>query len=1314
MEIILSEFKKPLCSSVNFNFKRILFFSLVGLQLGLGVHAQTYTFSQEISGYTQLPPLPFFETANKVASSNGYVYTLDQSTSVIHKFDSTGILITKFGSIGSREGQFLLPNGIAVDNLDNLWVLDAGNFRVQKFDAFGTFIGAYTPTNTPLVSPQGIAVDNLGFVYIIDSGGQNGPFVLKLDGAGNEVLNWSFWNTESTFSSPVDIALDPSGNVYVADNGNVQIEKFDPLGNFIKQFDNVNSNAIGIDQAYNIYTSFNDTIYKYDSTGAFIRKWGGLGKGSGAFSGAQGIAIDVFGKVYVMDVDNYLCQKFDSLGNFVTQWGSNAGDGQMYGPSGIGIDALGYIYVSDTKNARVQKFNSDGSYNLQWTLDTPSGGGKRNGQAARNTNSDIPIGIAVSANGNIFVLDSTYSTISEYDSDGGSVSTWSSYTFVSPKAIALDLSNNVYVSESANFNSVSVYDNITQNSVRTIGQGTGTAPGFFSTPWGVAVDNIKNVYVADFGNHRIQKFDSLGNFIKTWGNIGIGDGNFLGPKSLAIDASANIYVVDAGNNRIQKFDSAGTFLEKWGTSGELDAPWGIAVNSSGAVYVSDFHNDRIQVYTKISNDPIIFVSANKQPIYPGQLNYLFGSSSLLSTNTAEFTIYNFGAPNSILQLGNSTYFMTVTGVNASEFVVTPPTNVSIAAGDSVKFTVSFVPGSLGNRIATLEIPTNDPQALNLRISLGGAGRLITQTIVGFGPLVKNFVGNPPIILPLVASSGLDIIYNSSNTSVASISGNSIIILSTGTSTITASQPGNTNFSAAPSISQTLTIESRPIVSFTSTLPSNITFGTVDIPLSAVSSDNSIIVFESSNSFIVSITGSNLAKVVGTGTVTISAYVKGTFGTPAYAPTFRVLTVDKASQTVSAATIPVLNLGASYLLSSTATSGLPVSVSVSGTNISVNGLTITPLAAGASTITFFQLGDNNYNPAIPVSVPVFVSDTANPTYIVGRALVTSGQTNSYALPLPDSIYRFIWSYSGGFSNKSSKRDSSRVLLSFEESGVLIVQIFRRNGGLVDVKSKDIEVSQAVSNSDFVENFKDLVCLPQASNCSSTYISSFSMSNFNNVSTGCSNNGYTDYTGLPNFATLKMGNSYSATVTGGSDSTSIQSKSAGIWIDYNNDGNFYTQDGEFVGFVISSNNSFSFKNIVIRNSNLYQGLRRLRVRIRNSVTPLSALESCQSANELGETEDYKVELLVQGKPEAVDIITPNGDGKNDLFLIKGIDTDQSNQLVVVDQWGVVKFKKEGYSNDWGGTDNNGSPLKEGTYFYSFTNGSNSLKGFLEIKY
>jgi tripartite motif-containing protein 71 len=174
--------------------------------------------------------------------------------------------------------------------------------------------------------------------------------------------------------------------------------------------------------------------------------------------------------------------------------------------------------------------------------------------------------------------------------------------------------------------------------------------GEMNGPTGVAVDSAGNVYVADYLQQRIQKFDASGNFLRAWGkNVITGAptgfeictvaadckagedgglaGEFSNPYGVAVDANDDVYVADGTNNRIQVFDSQGTFKRMWGKDvvdgggsgpelcetaascqtglpggqgGEMEFPSGIDFES-GFVYVAENGNMRVQVFDRQGN-----------------------------------------------------------------------------------------------------------------------------------------------------------------------------------------------------------------------------------------------------------------------------------------------------------------------------------------------------------------------------------------------------------------------------------------------------------------------------------------------------------------------------------------------------------------------------------------------------------------------------------------------------------------------------------------------------------------------------------------
>lgn len=131
----------------------------------------------------------------------------------------------------------------------------------------------------------------------------------------------------------------------------------------------------------------------------------------------------------------------------------------------------------------------------------------------------------------------------------------------------------------------------------------GTGPGQFAqwSPYGVMVDDATgNVYAADCYNDRIQVFTDSGTFIKY---IGVGDLSL--PIDSAIDNEGNLFVSDYGNQRVVKYDSTGVMIAStadtrgsFGTGPyQFHNPLGIDVDNDGNVYVADWYNGRVQKYT---------------------------------------------------------------------------------------------------------------------------------------------------------------------------------------------------------------------------------------------------------------------------------------------------------------------------------------------------------------------------------------------------------------------------------------------------------------------------------------------------------------------------------------------------------------------------------------------------------------------------------------------------------------------------------------------------------------------------------------------
>jgi PKD repeat protein len=249
-----------------------------------------------------------------------------------------------------------------------------------------------------------------------------------------------------------------------------------------------------------------------------------------------------------------------------------------------------------------------------------------------------------------------------------------------------------------------------------------------------------------------------------------------------------------------------------------------------------------------------------------------------------------------------------------------------------------------------------------------------QTIT-FGDLDSKTVEDADFDLSATASSGLDVSYTSSDLTVATIDGNTVIIVGAGTTTITASQAGDDNYLAATDVQQTLTVE-KAAQTITFGALDNKTFGDADFDLRATASSGLDVSYTSSDLTVATIDGSTV-NIIGAGTTTITASQTGDDNYNAATDVQQSLTVEKAGQTITFGALDNKTFGdADFDLTATASSGLDVSYTSSDLTVAtIDGSTVSIVGAGTTTITASQAGDDNYLAATEVQQTLTVEKAA---------------------------------------------------------------------------------------------------------------------------------------------------------------------------------------------------------------------------------------------------------------------------------------------------------------------------------------------------
>ncbi len=426
-----------------------------------------------------------------------------------------------------------------------------------------------------------------------------------------------------------------------------------------------------------------NTITTYAGTGAASYSGDGGAATAATFGGPNGIVFDKNNNLYIADIGNNRVRKITPGGIISTIAGNGtagfSGDGgaataaMLSGPVSLAFDTSGNLYIGDFYNARIRRVSTSG------------------------------VITSVAGNGT-----------TGYSGDGGAAT---AAKINSPRSIAFDAANNLYIGDQGNYRVRKV---TTSTGIITTFAGTGTA-GYYGDGgqataalinyvYGITFDTTGNLYIADAANH-IRKVN-LSGVISTIAGDGIGyntgDGGqataagFNSPRAPIFDRSGNLYFADASASTIRKIAPSGIInsIAGTGTSGfsgdngagnlaKLNTPSGLAFDTSGNLFISDLSNYRIRKLSPGFTVNPVYGPATVAIGSTITLNDSTAGGSWSSSNTSLATVNSSGVVTGV-SVGSDTISYTVSNIcgTFSAFQV-----VSVTAGASSCNIITTIAGT---------------------------------------------------------------------------------------------------------------------------------------------------------------------------------------------------------------------------------------------------------------------------------------------------------------------------------------------------------------------------------------------------------------------------------------------------------------------------------------------------------------------------------------------------------------------------------------------------------------------------------------------
>ncbi|MFZ0964017.1 MAG: Ig-like domain repeat protein [Terriglobia bacterium] len=384
------------------------------------------------------------------------------------------------------------------------------------------------------------------------------------------------------------------------------------------------------------------------------------------------------------------------------------GNATVNHPSALVVDSAGNVYIADAGNNQIVEVSAQGTASaLTISGLTPA--------------LSSPAEIAIDGSGNLYVADMGNNRVVEVSASGaGSVINLGSVTLSSPQGIAVDQSGNIFIADTGNNRIVEVPSG---GSAAALSIAVSSGASTLRSPIGLAVNVSGTLYIADSGSshNRIVTVaaGSTTGVVLSINTSQLGCTNTLSsPAGVAVDPLGDVYITDTGHGRIVEVNTGGTAFALSTPSFSLDLPKGVALDVFGAVYIADTGNSRALVVNPPVNvtsfAEVFGTSLNKSAVGFGHVQ--LGASGGI-TLTLPFQVAFNGT------LGNPAVQALTSGTASLDFTLGANTTCAPGTNDEdCSVQITFLPTAPGLRMGAVVLyDDSSPQNQVLTIPLYGWG-----------------------------------------------------------------------------------------------------------------------------------------------------------------------------------------------------------------------------------------------------------------------------------------------------------------------------------------------------------------------------------------------------------------------------------------------------------------------------------------------------------------------------------------------------------------------------------------------------------------